>query len=84
MAIWYILLPIGKFYGDFVVLGYIFPRFGILYPGKSGNPVSTHINKDATRQFGVNQVCENGLALNDVDLKLEILLCFIKTSFFVT
>jgi hypothetical protein len=41
MAIWYIILPIGKFYGHlvyFVVIWYLFPRFGMLYPEKSGNP----------------------------------------------
>jgi hypothetical protein len=42
MAIWYILLPIGKFNGHllhFVVIWYIFPRFGLLYQEKFGNPV---------------------------------------------
>jgi hypothetical protein len=41
MAIWYILLSIGKFNGrllHFVVIWYIFSRFGILYQEKSGNP----------------------------------------------
>jgi hypothetical protein len=35
-AIWYILLP----FGNLVVVWYIFPRFGIFYQQKSGNPVS--------------------------------------------
>jgi hypothetical protein len=34
----YILHTYGHF-GDFVVIWYIFPRFGILYQTKSGNPV---------------------------------------------
>jgi hypothetical protein len=34
MAIWYILGP----FGNLVVIWYIFPRFGILYREKSGNP----------------------------------------------
>jgi hypothetical protein len=41
MIIWSILLPMETFYGhlvDFVVIWYIFPHFGILYQGKSGNP----------------------------------------------
>jgi hypothetical protein len=38
---WSILLPLEIFYGHlvyFVVIWYIFPRFGILYQEKSGNP----------------------------------------------
>jgi hypothetical protein len=46
---WYILWTLGPFYGlllhfmdtwyvQFVVIWYIFPRFGILYEEKSGNP----------------------------------------------
>jgi hypothetical protein len=41
---WSILCPLGPFYGhlvyfvDFVVIGYIFTRFGMLYLEKSGNP----------------------------------------------
>jgi hypothetical protein len=41
MAIWYILLLFGIFYGYlvyFMVIWYIFPRFGMLYQEKSGNP----------------------------------------------
>jgi hypothetical protein len=41
MTIWSILLPLEIFYGHlvyFVVIWYIFPRFGILYQEKSGNP----------------------------------------------
>jgi hypothetical protein len=33
-AIWYILWP----FGNLVVIWFIFPRFGILYQVKSGNP----------------------------------------------
>jgi hypothetical protein len=33
-AIWYMSWPLG----NFVVIWYIFPRFGILYQDKSGNP----------------------------------------------
>jgi hypothetical protein len=33
-VIWYILWP----FGNFVVILYIFPRFGILCQEKSGNP----------------------------------------------
>jgi hypothetical protein len=46
---WHILLPIGIFYGNliyFMVIWYnlwsfwyIFPCFGMMYQGKSGNPV---------------------------------------------
>jgi hypothetical protein len=35
MGIWSILLPFGIFYGYLVY----FPRFGMLYQEKSGNPV---------------------------------------------
>jgi hypothetical protein len=35
-AIWYILWP----FGDVLVIWYIFPRFGILYQEKSGNPAN--------------------------------------------
>jgi hypothetical protein len=41
MPIWSILRPLEIFYGhlvDFVVIWYIFPRFGMLYQEKSGNP----------------------------------------------
>jgi hypothetical protein len=41
MTIWSILRPLEIFYGPlvyFVVIWYIFPRFGILDPEKSGNP----------------------------------------------
>jgi hypothetical protein len=41
MAIVSILLPNGIFYGHlvhFMVILYIFPRFGLLYQEKSGNP----------------------------------------------
>jgi hypothetical protein len=34
-TIWYIFWPFGKFYGYF---GISFPRFGMLYQGRSGNP----------------------------------------------
>jgi hypothetical protein len=38
--------PNGKFYGHlvhFVVIWYIFPRFGMLYRDKPGNPVTMYI-----------------------------------------
>jgi hypothetical protein len=41
MTSWSILLLLEKFHGHlvyFVVIWYIFPRFGILYQEKSGNP----------------------------------------------
>jgi hypothetical protein len=41
MAIWYILWLFGIFYGHlvyFMVIWYIFPRFGKLHQEKSGNP----------------------------------------------
>jgi hypothetical protein len=41
MTIWSILRPLDIFYGHlvyFVVIWYIFPRFGILDEEKSGNP----------------------------------------------
>jgi hypothetical protein len=43
MTIWFILRQLEIFYGHlvyFVVIWYIFPRFGILYQEKSGNPVA--------------------------------------------
>jgi hypothetical protein len=43
MIIWSILRPLEIFQGHlvyFVVNWYIFPHFGILYQGKSGNPAS--------------------------------------------
>jgi hypothetical protein len=36
-VIWYILRP----FGNVVVIWYIFPRFGVLFQEKSGNPGST-------------------------------------------
>jgi hypothetical protein len=50
---WYILSQFGLFYGHwryftaiwykyFVVIWFIFPRFGALYQGKSGNPAYMH------------------------------------------
>jgi hypothetical protein len=36
MAIWYIIWP----YGNLVVIWYIYPRFGILYYEKPGNPAT--------------------------------------------
>jgi hypothetical protein len=41
MAIWYSLWP----FGNVVVIWYIFPRFGILCHGKSGNPEWMALNK---------------------------------------
>jgi hypothetical protein len=41
MAIWNILLHFGIFYGPslhFLVVWYIFHRFGMLYQEKSGSP----------------------------------------------
>jgi hypothetical protein len=41
LTIWSILRPLEIFYGHlvyFVVIRYIFPRFGMLYQEKSGNP----------------------------------------------
>jgi hypothetical protein len=43
MAIWYLLW-------SFVVIWYFFPRFGILYLEKSGNPVSATTQ---TAHFGI-------------------------------
>jgi hypothetical protein len=43
MTIWSILRPLEIYYGHlvyFVVIWYIFPRFGILDQDKSGNPES--------------------------------------------
>jgi hypothetical protein len=37
LVIWNTLRPLGIL-GNFVVIWYIFPRFGILYQEKSGNP----------------------------------------------
>jgi hypothetical protein len=39
MAIWCILWLFGMFYGHFMVIWYIFPRFGILCPEKSGSRI---------------------------------------------
>jgi hypothetical protein len=44
-AIWYILWPLGIFYGDLV----IFPRFGMLVQGKIWQPCVTW--KNACRFF---------------------------------
>jgi hypothetical protein len=44
MIFWTILWPLAIFYGHlvyFVVIWYIFPRFGILYQENSGNPDSS-------------------------------------------
>jgi hypothetical protein len=44
MTIWSILRPLDIFYGHsvyLVVIWYIFPRFGILYQEKSGNPAGS-------------------------------------------
>jgi hypothetical protein len=52
MAIVYILLPIGEFNAHllhFVVIWYIFSRFGILYQEKSGNPGETRVGRHQTR-----------------------------------
>jgi hypothetical protein len=41
MSVWNILQPFGIFnghFGNFVVIWYIFPPFGILCQEKSGNP----------------------------------------------
>jgi hypothetical protein len=41
MAIWSVLQPFGIFCGHlehFMVIWYIFPRFGMLHQEKSGNP----------------------------------------------
>jgi hypothetical protein len=43
LTIWSILRPLQIFYGHmsyFVVIWYVYPRFGILYQEKSGNPGS--------------------------------------------
>jgi hypothetical protein len=43
MAIWSILQPFGIFCGNlehFMIIWYIFPRFGMLHQEKSGNPGS--------------------------------------------
>jgi hypothetical protein len=47
MAIWSIFRPLGIFYGTlvyFVVIWYIFTRFGMLKQEKSGNPVEKERN----------------------------------------
>jgi hypothetical protein len=47
MTIWPVLLLLEIFYGRlvyFVVIWYIYPRFGILYLEKSGNPDVRHEN----------------------------------------
>jgi hypothetical protein len=52
MTIWSILLPLEIFYGHlvyFVVIWYIFPRFGILDQEKSGNPGTNRLLLD--KQF---------------------------------
>jgi hypothetical protein len=46
MTIWSISWQFGKFHGHllyFMVIGYIFTRFGILYQYKSGNPAASYI-----------------------------------------
>jgi hypothetical protein len=44
-AMWYILCP----FGNLVAIWHIFPRFGILYREKSGNPDS-----DESKRFNTN------------------------------
>jgi hypothetical protein len=47
MGIRFILKPFGKFYGHlvhFVVIWYIFPRFGMLHQGKASTPVENGTN----------------------------------------
>jgi hypothetical protein len=54
MAFWSILGPIRIFYGHlvyFLIIWYIFPRFGILYQGKSGNPGSDRPSLDFPEEF---------------------------------
>jgi hypothetical protein len=43
MSIWSILMPFGTFCGHmlyFVIIWYIFSRFGMMYKEKSGNPAA--------------------------------------------
>jgi hypothetical protein len=52
--IWSLLRPLEIFYGHlvyFVVIRYIFPRFGILYQEKSGNPGRKSDPAKSTRRF---------------------------------
>jgi hypothetical protein len=52
MSTWFILWPFEIFYGHwvyFVVIWYIFPRFGMLYLEKSGNPVLDHRGLNAEK-----------------------------------
>jgi hypothetical protein len=60
------LRPVSKFYGHlvhFLVTGYIFPRFGMLYQEKSGNPASRYFdfeensisNSFFPMQIGINR-----------------------------
>jgi hypothetical protein len=54
MTIWSILRPLEIFYGHvvyFVVIWYIFPRFGIFDWGKSGNPGLSVMPKDGMGNF---------------------------------
>jgi hypothetical protein len=57
-AIWSTLRPSGIFCGDlayFLVIWYIFSRFGMMYHGKSGNPASVGEKKawvDRAAGFG--------------------------------
>jgi hypothetical protein len=59
MSTWFILWPFEIFYGHweyFVVIWYIFPRFGMLYLEKSGNPgffnsISTQTRKTQEQAF---------------------------------
>jgi hypothetical protein len=48
MTIWSNLRPLKILYGNleyFVVIWYIFPRFGMLYQEKSGNPHTTRMTQ---------------------------------------
>jgi hypothetical protein len=51
LVIWYIVQPMGIFYvsAAFDNFWYIFPRFGILYQEKSGNPAFSILNEKTVK-----------------------------------
>jgi hypothetical protein len=55
MTIWSILLPFGIFYCHliyFMVIGYMFSRFGMCCTKKSGNPAPVSANKARYEKIG--------------------------------
>jgi hypothetical protein len=62
MVIWSILRPFGIFCGHlvyFIVIWYIFPRFGMLYQEKSGNPAFKVAQRPLSLCLGCPRICKD-------------------------